>query len=399
MHWLATLYTLTLVTSLSGMEFVSAVVLVNWLWHGFKDRRLHLPLWKPILLFSIIVVVGIWIGRAAEMPQKWQDVARLRFFLFFWASCDLLSKVQVRRWLIPFSILFVVICIYSTLQHFFPIDWVRPEGKKIILFADGDVRGPLVVGFFNHHLTFSNIFGLYAPIFLSYGFYRFPKNILFWGLSFWVYLLCLWSGSRSAWIATPLSILVIAIGKSWRWKEPLLALFASAVVVVVLTVTNPPLRQRFLNTFDLSHAHQSLTPRWKLWHAQWEFFKESPLFGVGWNNNERRAEETLSRLYPGQSNMAGHAHSMPLQILATTGLLGFSVFLVLWGCIFSKLKVFLTAKYASREERWLALGLFGAFVALWIQGLTQWNFGDAEVLHNIMFLWGLGYCMQTGRNV
>ena len=45
-------------------------------------------------------------------------------------------------------------------------------------------------------------------------------------------------------------------------------------------------------------------------------------------------------------------------------------------------------------QRWLGLGLLATFVGFQIQGLTQWNFGDLEVLHNVLFLWALAGVMN-----
>jgi O-antigen ligase len=140
-------------------------------------------------------------------------------------------------------------------------------------------------------------------------------------------------------------------------------------------------KQRFDRTVFQKDDFYNLGPRTRLWHAQWEIFKDHPWIGVGYNNNERLAKTYVDRLYPSRSdNFYGHAHNTPLQILATTGLLGSIAYLWLWGTIFWSL-------YQKRS--W---GLIAAFVGFQIQGLTQWNFGDAEVVHSLMFFWALAAC-------
>ncbi len=387
---LAFLYSATLITTLSGMEIVSAVAVGFWIFDSWKKQRLELPLWRPIVLFSGIVALGILIG-GATFEEKLSDLFRLRFFLFFGASAHLFKAVHFgknRRWRAAWLVVFFIVCVYSTLQHFIPLDLVRPEGHKVILFADGAGNGPLVLGLFNHHLTFSNVFLLYGPIFLSYGFCAFPRFIFAWGWAVWIYVLVLWTDSRIAWVAIPFTVVAVGIGKSWRWRGPVVMFLASLGLLLTLYTSNPHVRERFGKTFDLSHAQLSMTPRLKLWRAQWEFFKESPLIGVGWNNNERRGHSMMESLYPGAINYSGHGHSLPLQMLATTGIAGCVAFAWIWFGIARMLGKCLMAAHANCEERWIALGLSASFIGFWIQGLTQWNFGDAEVLHNLMFLWG-----------
>jgi hypothetical protein len=63
--------------------------------------------------------------------------------------------------------------------------------------------GPLVVGTFNHHLTFANVFVFYASVLTALGIFYWKKSKAYLGLGFWLYLLCFWTDSRTAWIAIP----------------------------------------------------------------------------------------------------------------------------------------------------------------------------------------------------
>jgi O-antigen ligase len=254
------------------------------------------------------------------------------------------------------------------------VDWIRPEGKKVLLFAIPDQKiGPLVVGFFNHHLTFANVFLLYACLFFSFR--KWPYVIM----GAYLFLLCVWTQSRAAWAAIPLclGLLVIPSSKRMRWRAVALVSF----FFVATYFADNGFKQRFDRTVFQKDDFYNLGPRTRLWHAQWEIFKDHPWIGVGYNNNERLAKTYVDRLYPSRSdNFYGHAHNTPLQILATTGLLGSIAYLWLWGTIFWSL-------YQKRS--W---GLIAAFVGFQIQGLTQWNFGDAEVVHSLMFFWALAAC-------
>ena len=48
----------------------------------------------------------------------------------------------------------------------------------------------------------------------------------------------------------------------------------------------------------------------------------------------------------------------------------------------------------------MSWSLLAAFIGFHVQGLTQWNFGDAEVAHNVVFFWALAAAMpykKVGR--
>jgi O-antigen ligase len=202
-----------------------------------------------------------------------------------------------------------------------------------------------------------------------------------------LYLLCVWTQSRVAWFAIPFTILILASGRGWKAAVGMAGLASMALVLFYFA--DPTIRERFDRTFFQRDALLNITPRIKLWRAQLELFKQSPIFGVGYNNNERYAKEVVDRLYPDSENFYGHAHSTPLQLLATTGALGFLCYLALWWEIFRRALQLLKALDRRALERWLTLSLTAGFVGFHLQGLTQWNFGDAEVLHNLMFFWAV----------
>jgi tetratricopeptide (TPR) repeat protein/uncharacterized membrane protein YgdD (TMEM256/DUF423 family) len=105
--------------------------------------------------------------------------------------------------------------------------------------------------------------------------------------------------------------------------------------------------------------------RYDLWRVAWDEFSAKPLVGVGEGNYEfgyfekRRTDRNLN-----------DTHSLPLRLLAETGLVGaglFTVFLIALG-------VAITARARSsedRDRRWIA-GLAAAGTAMLAQTLTDW---------------------------
>ncbi len=381
------LYVISLATAMSGMEIFSTLLtllfLPSLIW--FVPRPWpQIPLLRPIALFVAIAVVGILLSDSGR-SDKLYDLGRMRFFLWYVVLFLYLHQADpTRLWIRCLWVTTLVVGVYGFIQHFVAIDWIRPEGKKVLLYAIQDEKiGPLVVGTFNHHLTFSNIYLFYACLFLSVGF-----ALKRWGMMVlhgaFLFLLCFWTESRAAWVAIPVCVTVI-LGyhrRRFLWLAPVgLALF-----LVALYGLDPGFRQRLNRTFS-GDDFWGGGPRYRLWSAQWEMFKDHPWLGVGYNNNERFAKTYVDRLYPNRTNFYGHAHSTVLQILTTTGIFGFLAFIWLW------IQVFVLCHRCARSPdlsiKGMGVGLLAAFLGFHIQGLTQWNFGDAEVLHNVIFFWAV----------
>lgn len=385
------LYIVSLATSMSGMEIFSSALILCLGIHYFRQKQLSWelpPFWQPLAAFILIEAVGVLHGDAT-WKEKIYDLSRMRFFFVYAFVYLFLKEFSAgNRWLKPLCWVIAVIGVYGVVQHFIAIDLVRPAGKKVLMYAVPKEKvGPLVVGTFNHHLTFANVYLFYAVILTSLGIY-FGKSkpwILLLGL--WAYLLCFWTDSRAAWIAIPITLLSLCA--AYSWKKFFVALGALVIALTLFFRFDPGAHERLERTFVHKDDLYQLGPRERLWKAQFEMIREHPWIGVGFNNNERKAKEVVDRLYPNQANFYGHAHSTPLQILATMGILGFAAYLWLWVQIFARAFEALKFYPKDRVEHWLALGLMLSFIGFHIQGITQWNFGDAEVIHNLMFFWAL----------
>jgi putative inorganic carbon (HCO3(-)) transporter len=248
--------------------------------------------------------------------------------------------------------------------------------------------GPLVVGTFNHHLTFSNIYIFYACLFTSVGLFLLPRKWWVLGMGAFLYVLVFWTESRAAWVAIPITLLLIASFKSK--KAVAICIGIALVLGFTFLKVDPGFRERLGRTFVKKDGLYHLGARARLWDAQLEMFKEHPILGIGFNNNERRSKEFVDKLFPDtKNNFYGHAHSEILQIMASMGILGLLAFLWLWFEVFRDCIVSLKRWPRASLEYWIALGCFAAFVGFHVQGITQWNFGDAEVLHNVLFFWAV----------
>jgi O-antigen ligase len=123
--------------------------------------------------------------------------------------------------------------------------------------------------------------------------------------------------------------------------------------------------------------------RENLWRANFEFFKERPLTGAGWLRNQELSGYYLLAQDPGATKVfSGHAHNDLIDALGSTGALGALAFLLWSGGV-----IWLAWKARNR-------GLVCAWVVFQLNGLTQLNFWEGKVTHQMMFavaltLWAL----------
>lgn len=126
--------------------------------------------------------------------------------------------------------------------------------------------------------------------------------------------------------------------------------------------------------------------RLALWRAGWLIFKDHPLVGVG--------DIDLAELYKQykrnfDKEIQGHLHNNYIHLLVTLGIFGFTAAMFLLLRIFIiHIKNYYILKGQPFAESY-ALGAAGSFVAFIVAGLTEWNFGDHEIITMIWFMFAL----------
>lgn len=152
-------------------------------------------------------------------------------------------------------------------------------------------------------------------------------------------------------------------------------------------------RSRIASIFD-PYIPSNYT-RLALWNAGWKMFKSNPLFGVG--------DIDLAGLYRQYKNyydkeIQGHLHNNFVHLLATIGLFGFAAVMYLFvKIIFILIKTYKenkTVPFASS----FSLGAIGCFVSFLVAGLTEWNFGDHEIITLVWFIVGLNAAINKLAN-
>ncbi len=147
-------------------------------------------------------------------------------------------------------------------------------------------------------------------------------------------------------------------------------------------------RGRLLSIFD--PYHPSNYSRFCFWRAGFKMVKDHPVFGVG--------DIDLQNLYreykrPYDKEIQGHMHNNYIHLLVTLGIVGFLIVMSLLFMIGKKMYSVYGKVKSDDLYRAYVLGFAGVFTSFLVAGLTEWNFGDHEIITLVWFHLGLMFAM------
>jgi O-antigen ligase len=198
----------------------------------------------------------------------------------------------------------------------------------------------------------------------------------------------LFTFTRSSWLGFLVGGVVIGIRRYRVAVLPLLAL-----VLLVVSLSSPEMRDRMTSTFDLSHSNNAT--RLHMWQVGLRMLADHPLVGIGDIGTEQLWERYAE---PGWQP-EGHLHNNILMWLVTLGVPGFlvlvAVFTRLWMRIWGIEKLLKDDWFAGS----LALGSLGVMAGFHVNGLFEWNFGDAEIIMLVWAIVGMAFAAErVGRH-
>jgi O-antigen ligase len=187
---------------------------------------------------------------------------------------------------------------------------------------------------------------------------------------------------RGAWLAFAVVLLLLGLVRG-GWAA--IASGTALVLLLLLLVgVDPGVRARARSAFDLP----ANVGRTQIWRANLDMARERPLLGWGYGNYKTVRQPFYDR-YP-DADTTAHAHNDFLQTQVDGGLVSLAAFVVLFVVLLRRGWDGYRA-YDPRDEpaRSLQLATGLAIVGFLVGGLTQYNFGDAEVVIYLWFTAGL----------
>ena len=177
--------------------------------------------------------------------------------------------------------------------------------------------------------------------------------------------------TRGPFVAAVIGALLIALIANRK-----IVLILVVGIVVLLIFASPYVMGR-LESITNIHHHDNMT-RLMLWRIGLESFREHPVLGVGdidlgqLIGQHMRPDDPLERL--------GHMHNIIMQFLVTHGAVGLTVILILFASIvIAEARIFRRVRLDWFAGA-VALGAIAVFTGFQIAGLTDWTFGDQEVV-------------------
>jgi putative inorganic carbon (HCO3(-)) transporter len=260
-------------------------------------------------------------------------------------------------------------------------------GVLKLIFADPDSTRRL--GIFQFYMTTSELMMMSALLIVPFLLHpKTPSRLRWIALAGLVpILISLYATvTRGAYLATAAGILIIALIRNRKLIVPFLA------VILLAAIFAPPyVQDRVKSIVDLQHPENQ--SRLMLWTLGAKIVADHPIVGVG--------DIDLHELFvqyspPGTDIPWGHVHNTLLQLLVTLGVVGFAAILALFG----RIVIVEWQVYKRVKDDWLAgsfaLGAIAVFVGFQVNGLTEWSFGDQEV---VLLLWTtLGLTLALDRS-
>lgn len=317
-----------------------------------------------------LIVANLWplgFGQNFVQVHFLRDMAKAWYL--FWPlalaiAINRLSSEQQRTLARVWIIAFGAFSALAVLQYF--IGWPRPQ-----MIPGNEPRYHATL-FLGHHLSFASVF--IFPFFSCLdllarregtAWIKLPKIVL---ALFSVFGLCalFMTFSRTLWVALPLGLLIYGI-----WAMPKRFKVSAAVLFFLIAsiLTQFPSIEKRLND------PMGIGPRKTLWIVNLEFLKSRPLTGVGWHHNLDLLSYYVNWALPQASHFVGHAHNNLIEMLASTGLIGALSWLV-----FNLIWIGLILKSIPQG---FSKGLLCAWIVFQLNGLTQVNFWESKVMHQM----------------
>ena len=176
--------------------------------------------------------------------------------------------------------------------------------------------------------------------------------------------------TRGAWLGLLAGLLVLVFFVHKR-----LALVPILLIALLLAFPGKP-RDTALSAVDPGHPRNR--ERQFMWKAGVEIFRDHPWTGVGLAG----MREIYGRYQdPESKELAVHLHSVPIQVLASMGIVGFAAWVWLFGSLF----VWLVRAHGRVRDgppvcRAVLAGAAAGWTGFVLNGLVEWNLGDVEVI-------------------
>jgi len=358
-----------------------------------RQTRLRLP-GVGIFALAFIALGFLTSWRGGGAPGLWRRAGELCWWLLLPVAATLASTAERRRRLLRAFLAGTTVLALKVLVWHPWAAWRNPAGGFLTALID---QGSMTAGQML-------MMGVIAVVALILGAGRRAEGAVApadsgavnRALVWWPVLLALQSAAllinfkRGSWFCAALVGGAVVLRRT-RW--PVWLALAAAVLGLVLT---PPIRTRLDQL--RGEWDRDAGGRLTMWTRVAPALIRARPLGIGYGN---LTNEMMRRIAPRIEKNRDHLHSNPVQVLVETGWPGLALYLVwMLGALWNGLRWVRRAGRAGeavgppvpelgRAEQGVALACLLMFAGLLLNGLVEYNFGDAELLMVAAVLMGV----------
>jgi O-antigen ligase len=355
-----------LAVSISLAQAALALLAARWLWRLATGRARHpWPLALPFLAFA-----GASLLAAVLSARPLESLAALRGLLLIvtvYVALDALPDARAaERALMALLALTAAVSVLGVLQVAL-CPWLPELPFPFTRLARRCHRAH---GFYSIYMTLAGVLSLVllatGPRLLAGRASRWPAAAwLLDGLGF------VFTYVRGAWLGFLVGVAVV-LGLVRRGR---VVVVGAVLVLALVVLLVPGVRRRAESIVDPDDP--TARDRWSMWGSGLAMARERPVTGIGPGQVKHEYRRYAAPEALQQSR--GHLHNTPLQILVERGLLGLATWAWIFAAFFLRAGRLLGAA-PGPGERALVAGSLAAVAGFLAGGLTEYNFGDSEVV-------------------
>jgi O-antigen ligase len=370
------IFVVGLASSVTLSESTLAVLTVLWLWRLRDPAVRRDQPWALGIFIAIFGLATLLSALASDVPGRSLLAARgtLTAFAFFVTADTLQGADRIERFLGLLAICGAILGAMGLVQvatcptptpTLWPLGWLYARCER--------ARGP-----FSIYMTLGGILAMLLLVGLP------PLLTARRTRGRWVMWLVTLGGLgatyvRGAWVGFTAGLGVMLL----TLRRGRIVMLVGLALVVSIALLGPERLSARIRSLADPH---DVTARERLymWKSGLVMWREHPWLGVGPGGVSRSYRQYA--LPEAVKKSTSHVHSSPLQVLVERGVVGLAAWLAMWVAFFVLVWRLLRTLGEYERERTIVVGSLTAIAGFLVTGLTEWSFGDAEV---VLIAWTL----------